>query len=82
MREYLDRFYYPLDQAIRVADQKGNYLAKAILQTRSGMIQEAFSSYEKLIKNTLTLNKGEEETRAKVNRYIEECVELCKLLSG
>jgi hypothetical protein len=45
MREYLDRFYYPLDPAIRVADQKGNYLAKAILQTRSGMIQEAFSSF-------------------------------------
>ncbi len=79
MREYLDRFYYPLDQAIRVADQKGNYLAKAILQTRSGMIQEAFSSYEKLIKNTLTLNKGEEETRAKVKKNMKKGVGLANL---
>lgn len=60
MRYYLDHFLYPLDLAIKVADQKGNFLAKAILQTRIGMIQEAFSSYEKLIKNTLMANKGEE----------------------
>lgn len=82
MRHYLDHFYYPLDLAIKVADQKGNYLAKAILQTRSGMIEEAFSSFERLIKNTLLVNKDEDETRAKVNKYIEECVELCKLYSG
>lgn len=57
MRHYLDRFFYPLDLAIKVADQKSNYLAKAILQTRSGLIEDAFSSYEKLIKNTLLVNK-------------------------
>jgi len=45
MRSYLDRFYYPLDPAIKVADQRGNYLAKAILQTRSGLIEQAFASY-------------------------------------
>lgn len=82
MRYYLDHFYYPLDLAIKVADQKGNFLAKAILQARAGMIEEAFSSYEKLIKNTLMVNKEEDETRAKVNKYIDECVELCKLYSG
>ena len=31
MRQYLNIFYYPLDPAIKVADRKNNYLAKAIL---------------------------------------------------
>jgi|JI10StandDraft_1071094.scaffolds.fasta_scaffold514619_1 hypothetical protein len=30
MLEYLDKFYYPLDSAIIVCEQKGNLLAKAI----------------------------------------------------
>jgi len=60
MRSYLDKFYYPLDHAIRVADQRGNYLAKAILQARSGLIELAFASYEKLIRGTLLGKEGEE----------------------
>lgn len=70
MRHYLQHYYYPLDPAINVAHQKGNYLAKAILQTRSGLIEDAFSSYEKLIKDTLLLSREEEEARVKVSRYI------------
>lgn len=30
MLEYLNQFYYPLDPAIIVCEQKGNLLAKAI----------------------------------------------------
>ena len=45
MRSYLDRFYYPLDPAIKVADRKNNYLAKAILEVRSGLVEQAFGSY-------------------------------------
>ena len=60
MRYYLDKFYYPLDSAIKVADRKNNYLAKAILEMRSGLIEQAFSSFEKLIRSTLVANKGEE----------------------
>jgi len=60
MRDYLDRFYYPLDPAIKVADKKNNFLAKAILEMRSGLIEQAFASYEKLIRTTLVSNKGEE----------------------
>ena len=38
MRKYLNTFYYPLDPAIKVADRKNNFLAKAILEMRSGMV--------------------------------------------
>jgi hypothetical protein len=31
MRYYLNTFFYPLDPAIKVADKKNNFLAKAIL---------------------------------------------------
>ena len=82
MRKYLDTFFYPLDPAIKVADRKNNYLAKAILEMRSGLIEQAFGSYEKLIQKTLTKSKEEEETRTKVGCYIEECVAICKQYSG
>lgn len=60
MRSYLDQFYYPLDPAIRVADKKNNFLAKALLEMRSGLVEQAFSSYEKLIQKTLIHNKEED----------------------
>ena len=82
MRNYLNKFYYPLDPAIKVADRKNNYLAKAILEMRSGLIEQAFGSYEKLIQTTLTTNKEEDETRIKVGHYIEECISICKQYSG
>ena len=70
MRSYLDRFYYPLDPAIKVADRKNNYLAKAILEVRSGLVEQAFGSYEKLIQTTLITNKEDESTRMKVGQYL------------
>ena len=82
MRQYLNTFYYPLDPAIRVADRKNNYLAKAILEVRSGLVQQAFASYEKLIQTTLTTNKDEDSTRVKIGNYLEECVAICKQYSG
>jgi hypothetical protein len=82
MRGYLKRFYYPLDPAIKVADRKNNYLAKAILEMRSGLIEQAFASYEKLIQRTLTTNKEDEDTRGRVGCYLEECVAICKQYSG
>ena len=53
MRYYLDNFYYPLDPAIHVCEQKGNILAKAILEERAGYIDGAFKSYERLIRNVI-----------------------------
>lgn len=71
MRYYLNKFYYPLDPAIKVADRNNNYLAKAILEIRSGLVEQAFSSYEKLIKQTLVNNREEEQTKNKVGCYLD-----------
>ena len=83
MLQYLNKFYYPLDKAIIVCEQKNNLLAKAIFEERSGLITEAFISYERLVKN-LIMNKSvsERQIRKKVNTYIAECIRLCKLFSG
>lgn len=38
MIKYLNQYFYPLDPAITVCEQKGNLLAKAILEERCGRI--------------------------------------------
>jgi hypothetical protein len=54
--EYLDKFYYPLDQGIIVCEQKGNLMAKAILEERCGKITDAFLSYSRIVKNVIQSN--------------------------
>jgi hypothetical protein len=77
MLSYLDRFYYPLDQAIIVCEQKGNLLAKAILEERCGRIGDAFVSYERIVKNIIQSNspqaghpvRSEKLIRRDVHKY-------------
>ena len=57
MISYLNTFYYPLDPAIHVCEQKGNLLAKAILEERAGYIDGSFRSYERLIRNAIYSGK-------------------------
>ena len=84
MVAYLNTYYYPLDTGILVCEQKGNLLAKALLQERCGKISEAFISYERLVKNLIQSNckLTEKQVRQDVRRYTQECIRLCKKFSG
>lgn len=84
MLQYLNTYYYPLDPAIAVCEQKGNLLAKAILEERCGRIKEAFISYERIVKNIIQSNGKFTESQVKkdVQKYTKECIRLCKKFSG
>ena len=69
---------------ILVCEQKGNLLAKAILEERCGKISEAFMSYERLVKNIIQSNSKytEKQVRRDVQKFTHECIRLCKKFSG